>query len=879
MSLQAGGDVLISSAANTQSSEYRYRRSGKKVNQENSQTRQQAVVLEAGGNIALSADNDLNIIASEVKAANNVSLVAGQDVHILSDTDESASFYSKKSKGSFGRSKSKQQESYDSTNVASVIDAGNNLTINTRITDVGGLSLEGGRNVTVIGSQLNAGHDLLVGATNDIAVLSGVEEHGSYSKKTKSGFLGFSKSGKSQLKTTATQVGSELSAANDVVLVAGKDLGLRASTVDAAKDVELRAGLLDSTGDINLLSANNQAYSLTERYRKKIGLSVSDSMLSFASAKKAGQAAQATTSVGSQVSAEGDASLQAERDINIVGSGVSAGGHLLLDAGREVQVVAAQNQQATNTWQRERRSGIAVGSDRNGFTAFAGNDTQIDKRWDTQQTAAASQLNAGLDLDVYAGRDVGLAGSDLIAGRDINLAAERNIQLDAASEQRLQRQEETSQRTGLTVNISHNAGNTLDAVKDIGRGDNAISKVSSVLKAADSVTQFVSGPTTAEHLGTTRQQTTTIEGIQSYRESTLDAGRDINLQAGQDVEARGTRINSQRDINIAGQNITLDVARGQHTQNVEQTLSQSGINGGTTFNSARVGIGGSHGTQTEEGGQGTALPTQLYAGRDVNLDASKDLTLIGTQVQAQRDIQLNAGQDLTIRAAQNDSNYETRRRSGGGEVGLALGGQDFISVYASVDIGKGRLDRESAQQQEAYLYAGNHLKFNSGRDSTIAGAQLEGEQVIGRVGRNLLVASVPDTGKVSGKELDASVTVSIGYGSGSVSGSVGVGKTTGSTDWVENQTRIIARDGLDLRTENHTQLDGALLASNTDNLKLDTDTLGFRDLEGYDKERSWYVNAGGTYTWGSDSGNAGGQPTDGNAAAKTGVVAEHVNLI
>ena len=54
-----------------------------------------------------------------------------------------------------------------------MIDAGNNLTINTRITDIGGLSLEGGRNVTVIGSQLNAGHDLLVGATNDIAVLPG----------------------------------------------------------------------------------------------------------------------------------------------------------------------------------------------------------------------------------------------------------------------------------------------------------------------------------------------------------------------------------------------------------------------------------------------------------------------------------------------------------------------------------------------------------------------------------------------------------------------------------------------------------------------------------------------------------------------------------
>lgn len=179
---------------------------------------------------------------------------------------------------------------------------------------------------------------------------------------------------------------------------------------------------------------------------------------------------------------------------------------------------------------------------------------------------------------------------------------------------------------------------------------------------------------------------------------------------------------------------------------------------------------------------------------------------------------------------------------------------------------------ESQGQQEAYLYAGNQLNFNSGRDTTITGAQLEGEQVIGRIGRDLRVASVPDTGKVSGKELDASVTVSIGYGRGSVSGSVGVGKTTGSTDWVDSQTRIVARDELDIRTENHTQLDGAVLASKTGNLKLDTDTLGFRDLKGHDRERSWYINAGGTYSWGGDGADGSGQPKDGNAAAQQGVV-------
>ncbi|QNH06399.1 hemagglutinin repeat-containing protein [Pseudomonas sp. B11D7D] len=870
--LDAGRDVTIAAAANESGSEYRYKRSGKKVDKADSNLRQQASVIEVGGDLDVSAGRDLTLVASQLRAANDIDLDAGQDVNILSDRDESASYYFKSKKGSFGRSKSEQRESYGSTNIASVIDAGNDLTINTSKTAGGGLSIDGGRDVTVIGSQLSAGNDLLVGATGDVAILSGVEEHGSYSKKTKSGFLGMSKSGKSQLKTSATQVASELEAGNDVVIAAGNDVRLRASTTEAGNDVELRSGLIKDTGDINLVSANDTAYSLTEQYRKKTGLSVSGGMLSVSSAKKAGQEARSSTSVGSHIAAERDASLLAERDINVIGSSVSAGRNLLLDAGRDVNVAAAQNQQGSTAWERERRTGIGLDSDRNGFTAFVGNDVQTEKGLNTRQTAASSSLEAGNDLDVKVGRDANLSGSDFSAGRDISVLAERDINLDAATERYFQEQQELHQRNGLTVNVSHNFGNTVDAIKGVGQGDNLISQVSGVLKAADAVTQFVSGPTTANHLGTTRQQTTTTDGVLSNRPTTMDAGRDVNLQAGNDINAKGSQIHAERDINMSGRDITLDVARGQQTSSTKQVISQNGINSGTTFNSARTGVGGSHGVHREEGTQGTALATQLQAGRDIHLDASRDLELIGTRAEAGRDISLVAGNDIDIRAAQNDSEHEMRRKSGGGEVGLALGGQDFISVYASVDIGKGRLDREAGKQQEAYLYAGKQLSFESGRDTTVAGARLEGQDVVGKVGRDLLVSSVPDTGKVSGKELDASLTVSVGlYGSVSVSGSVGVGKTNGSTNWVENQTGIVARDRLDIRTENHTQLDGALLASDSGNLKLDTGTLGFRDIEGHDREHAWYINAGGTYSWGSDSGS-GGQPADGNAAATSAVV-------
>ena len=265
--------------------------------------------------------------------------------------------------------------------------------------------------------------------------------------------------------------------------------------------------------------------------------------------------------------------------------------------------------------------------------------------------------------------------------------------------------------------------------------------------------------------------------------------------------------------------------------------------------------------------QGTNTPSVFLAGRDVSLEARNNLTLIGTQVQAGRDIDLGAGNDLTIRAAQNDSSSESNRHSGGGEVGLAVGGKDFISVYASVDMGKGQLDRDNQRQQNANLVAGDQLRFSSGKDTTIAGATLRGGEVIGRVGGDLTVSSVPDTGKVSGKEMDASVTVSIGLGGGgSVSGSLGMGKTTGKTNWVQEQTSITGKNGVDIRTEKHTQLDGALVAADNGNLKLDTGTLGFRDISGQDKEHSYYVNAGGTFGWG---GGDGAKATGGKDVAFT----------
>ncbi|WHS61092.1 hemagglutinin repeat-containing protein [Pseudomonas sp. G2-4] len=852
LALSAGRDIAIESAAN----ESHRASQSKKVKSSSDLVRQQSSLVQSGGDLSAKAGQDLSLVASQMKGAKNVALDATRDINLLSATDEAAEFYSKKSKGSFGRSKSEQRESYHSTNVASVVEAGQDLTVNTSQAAGGGVTLNGGRNVTVIGSQLKAGNDLVVGATGDVAVLSGVEEHGSYSKKTKSGFLGLSKSGKSELKTTASQVASELEAGNDVVIAAGNDLRVRASETTAGNDVELRAGLVNDSGDINLVSANDTAYSRSEEYKKKNGLSVSGGFLSFASAKEAGREAKSSTSVGSQVTAERDAALQAERDINVIGSSIKAGGNVSLDAGRDVNVLAAQNSRSEQDWEKNKQAGIGVSSDANGINFFAGADRTKEKNRLEQQTAAASQISAGQNLAVNAKRDITQTGSDLEAFNDIDLTAGRNIKIDAAREMQLIEHQRESERNGASLSMNHNYGRTRDAVKGAGEGEDGVSKASSTLKAVDGVSQFVSGPTFDAKIGNSKQSTSQQVIEQTRRSSTLNAGNDLNIAANNDVQISGSQLISGRDINIKGRDVTLDAAKGSYAEETRERQSWGGIHGGTS-GGFKLGVGGSNGIASGDSEQQTSTVTSLDAARDVNLQASNDLNLIGSQVKAQRDIDLRAANNLNIRAAQNDSGSDNTRKSGGGEVGLSVGSEG-VGIYASVNLGRGNLEREAQRQQQAYLYAGNRLGFTSGKDTNIAGADLRGNEVIGRVGRDLNVSSVPDTGKVEGKEFDLSVTVTVGPGAG-VSGSVGYGQTTGSTEWVEQQTRITGQDKVDIRTENHTQLDGALIASDTGKLKLDTGTLGFSDIAGKDKEHGYYLNVGGSYSKGGGGAQDGSQ--------------------
>ncbi|EKN5095481.1 hemagglutinin [Yersinia enterocolitica] len=115
------------------------------------------------------------------------------------------------------------------------------------------------------------------------------------------------------------------------------------------------------------------------------------------------------------------------------------------------------------------------------------------------------------------------------------------------------------------------------------------------------------------------------------------------------------------------------------------------------------------------------------------------------------------------------------------------------------------------------------------------GAQVSGETVKADVGRDLLLQSQQDSDRYDSKQQDASVGGSFNFGSmtGSASINASRDKMHSNFDSVQEQTGIFAgKGGFDITVGEHTQLDGAVIASTAtaDKNALDTGTLGFSDI-------------------------------------------------
>ncbi|HBD2939850.1 TPA: hemagglutinin repeat-containing protein, partial [Escherichia coli] len=208
------------------------------------------------------------------------------------------------------------------------------------------------------------------------------------------------------------------------------------------------------------------------------------------------------------------------------------------------------------------------------------------------------------------------------------------------------------------------------------------------------------------------------------------------------------------------------------------------------------------------------------------------------------------------------SKLEGKNTSSGGSVGVGVGvgsGGWGISVSASANQGKGSEKGNGTTHTETTVDAGNRLTIISGRDTTLTGAQAGGETVKVDAGRHLTLTSEQDSDRYDSKQQNASAGGSFTFGSmsGSASVSLSRDKMHSNYDSVQEQTGIFAgRGGFDVTTGQHTQLNGAVIASTAtvDKNRLDTGTLGFSDIDNRADFKTEHQSTG-LSTGGSVAGN------------------------
>ncbi|HAP0151011.1 TPA: filamentous hemagglutinin, partial [Escherichia coli] len=278
---------------------------------------------------------------------------------------------------------------------------------------------------------------------------------------------------------------------------------------------------------------------------------------------------------------------------------------------------------------------------------------------------------------------------------------------------------------------------------------------------------------------------------------------------------------------------------------------------------------GSQSSKSEQQSEQTvAKGSTLTAGNHLSIQATGsgvkgvdgDLTIQGSQIKAGNNVLLQANRDVNLVSAENTSKLEGKNTSSGSSVGVGIGvgpGGVGLSLSASANQGKGSEKGNGTTHTETTVDAGNRLTIISGRDTTLTGAQAGGETVKVDAGRHLTLTSEQDSDRYDSKQKNASAGGSIGTGSASASVSLSRDKMHSNYDSVQEQTGIFAgRGGFDVTTGQHTQLNGAMIASTAtaDKNRLDTGTLGFSDIDNRADFKTEHQSTG-LSTGGSVAGN------------------------
>ncbi|MEN1399859.1 DUF637 domain-containing protein, partial [Pseudomonas aeruginosa] len=214
IALSAGRDVTLAAAANE---EHAYSKT-RKVTYQEDKVAQQGTRVDAGGDLAINAGQDLRLIASQASAGDEAYLVAGDKLELLAANDSNYYLYDKKKKGDFGRKETRRDEVTDVKAVGSQINSGGDLTL-----------LSGG-DQTYQGAKLESGNDLAIVSGGAVTFEAVKDLHQESHEKSKGDLAWQSSKGKGQTDETVRQ--SQIVAQGNLAIKAVEGLKIDLKHID-----------------------------------------------------------------------------------------------------------------------------------------------------------------------------------------------------------------------------------------------------------------------------------------------------------------------------------------------------------------------------------------------------------------------------------------------------------------------------------------------------------------------------------------------------------------------------------------------------------------------------------------------------------------------
>lgn len=463
--------------------------------------------------------------------------------------------------------------------------------------------------------------------------------------------------------------------------------------------------------------------------------------------------------------------VNAGDNLTVEGSDVVADRDVSLAAGNHVDVLAAINTDTSWRFKETKKSGL-MGTGGIGFTIGSSKTTHDRREAGTTQSQSASTIGSTAgNVSITAGKQAHISGSDVIANRDISITGD-SVVVDPGHDRRTVDEKFEQKKSGLTVALSGTVGSAIN---------NAVTSAQETKESSDSRLKALQATKTA------------LSGVQAGQAAAM-------------ATATG-------DPNATGVSLSLTTQKSKSQQHSESdTVSGSTLNAGN--NLSVVATGKNRG------------------------DNRGDIVIAGSQLKAGGNTSLDAANDVLLSGAANTQKTTGRNSSSGGGVGVSIGAGGNgagISVFASVNAAKGSEKGNGTEWTETTIDSGKTVTINSGRDTVLNGAQVNGNRIIADVGHDLLISSQQDTSKYDSKQTSVAAGGSFTFGSMTGSGYIAASrdKMKSRFDSVAEQTGMFAGDGgFDITVGRHTQLEGAVIASTAtpDKNHLDTGTLGFSDL-------------------------------------------------